>query len=644
MAIRLGDAIVFIKGDLSAMRKTFQDGERETKSWALSLGQTVNKTLGRAVVIGAGAALGAITAVGVAGFKLAHDASAYVAVENAFNDMSAGYVSGSDQILQSIAGVTGGMVDHQGIMADMGLMYAQTGKSLEDWEGSYVNMWERSAQIARAKGLDVEDVQHKVSQAIATGNMQLLRNIGIMPDVSAAYDEYAVSVGKSATELTEAERAQARYNAVMSATDDSFGQITVGAATFADHLKTMGVAANNLWLDIGKRLEPLLGSLAANIFPLLEKAIASVGPAIDTLVAGIGPVIEEVANFIARLGDGVDPLTAFQVLLMNLLPPNLFVQAMEIIAAFQEFTSAVQVIGQAIGEFVAEHSTALIGAVAGIGVALAGAGIYAALAAVGAALAAISLPVVALIAVAAALGAAWSTNFLGIQDVTAAVWAFIQEAFETGTSFVQGLWAQHGDQLISVWERFVGVFQSIFAAFQSAFEGDWRGFGENLRAAWDQAWENLRDLTRAGIDALKAFFENTDWAAMAANVVSGLIRGFESMMGALKEAATNIGKAVGDAVSGFLGIQSDSRLMIGYGRNVVGGLATGMLEDRRLPAQAMAQVAAGIPAAAPVTMYNTNSVSLGPVSLRNDQDIYQVAAQVSEIIGNDLRERLRVTR
>ena len=69
-------------------------------------------------------------------------------------------------------------------------------------------------------------------------------------------------------------------------------------------------------------------------------------------------------------------------------------------------------------QFVADHMAAFQGALAGVAALLASAGIYAALTALVGAIAAINLPIVALVAGAAALGAAWNTNWMGIRDVT----------------------------------------------------------------------------------------------------------------------------------------------------------------------------------------------------------------------------------
>ena len=68
---------------------------------------------------------------------------------------------------------------------------------------------------AGAMGKSVEAYFQSMITALGTGNQQAMRNLGIMMDAAAVYDEYAKSVGKSADALTEQEKASARLAAVI---------------------------------------------------------------------------------------------------------------------------------------------------------------------------------------------------------------------------------------------------------------------------------------------------------------------------------------------------------------------------------------------------------------------------------------------
>lgn len=73
-------------------------------------------------------------------------------------------------------------------------------------------------------------------------------------------------------------------------------------------------------------------------------------------------------------------------------------------------------------EFLNENFEAFKGAIIGVGVALGGAAIAAIISGIVAVLGTLLSPIVLIVAAAAALGAAWSTNFLGIRDILTQVW------------------------------------------------------------------------------------------------------------------------------------------------------------------------------------------------------------------------------
>lgn len=169
----------------------------------------------------------------------------------------------------------------------------------------------------------------------------------------------------------------------------------------------------------------------------------------------------------------------------------------------------------------------------------------------------LSGPVLLVIAaVALAVGAlylAWKNNFFGIRDTVAAVWEAIK---------------------------------LVFQAFKAAFNGDWRQFGELLRQAWDviwqlieqritNAWNTIKQAAVNIVNGVRQAFQ-IDWLELGRRIIEGIINGLKNGIGAVIQAARNVAKAAGDAVKGFLGIQSPSKLMYQYGQNTAKGFALGM--------------------------------------------------------------------
>lgn len=172
----------------------------------------------------------------------------------------------------------------------------------------------------------------------------------------------------------------------------------------------------------------------------------------------------------------------------------------------------------------------------------------------------LSGPVLAVIAaVVAAVGLlylAWKTNFFGIRDTAMTVWEAIK---------------------------------LVFQAFKAAFEGDWRGFGELLRQAWDlvwglietrinNAWNIIKQAAINIVNGVRQAFQ-IDWGELGRNIISGLVNGIRNGIGAVVNAARSVAQAASQAVQGFLGIHSPSTLMYQYGQNTAQGFALGMREN-----------------------------------------------------------------
>lgn len=64
MAVRLGDAVLYLAGDRSALDRTLQGAERDTRSWASRLGGTIRSGLTTGVQVAAAATAAAVTTVG----------------------------------------------------------------------------------------------------------------------------------------------------------------------------------------------------------------------------------------------------------------------------------------------------------------------------------------------------------------------------------------------------------------------------------------------------------------------------------------------------------------------------------------------------------------------------------------------------
>lgn len=223
--------------------------------------------------------------------------------------------------------------------------------------------------------------------------------------------------------------------------------------------------------------------------------------------------------------------------------------------------------------------------------------------AIGGAIAAVTLPVwgiaAAVIAVVALIAVAWTQNWGGIQEKTAAVWEwlktaagvvmqFFQDLFAGKLGWLSEMWATTWNSVVAVFDWIVAQFKLYVQLISAIFDGDWRKVGEILRQMWDNLWAMLKTLFENGLKNLLTllidfpksvfdFFKKIDWSDLGKNILLGIIGGLRASIGAVLETAQAIGTAIVDVFKGFFGIESPSKLMkmqVGY--QLSAGIAEGL--------------------------------------------------------------------
>ena len=100
----------------------------------------------------------------------------------------------------------------------------------------------------------------------------ILDNLWIIIDSEKAYEEYALSIWKSANELTKAEKTQALVNATLIEWRKALDEYGEPAQTMAERIQAL---KNSFWemaTRIGEALVPVLEKLLEKIQPVIDKA------------------------------------------------------------------------------------------------------------------------------------------------------------------------------------------------------------------------------------------------------------------------------------------------------------------------------------------------------------------------------------
>ena len=125
-----------------------------------------------------------------------------------------------------------------------------------------LRLGESARKVSAALGLDLPDAISRLSRGITKIEPELLDELGIFVRVDTAAAEYARTIGKNATALTEFERRQAFANAVLDQANKKFGAIEIDANPYAKllaNLKDVLFAGLEL---VNTVLTPIVGLLA----------------------------------------------------------------------------------------------------------------------------------------------------------------------------------------------------------------------------------------------------------------------------------------------------------------------------------------------------------------------------------------------
>lgn len=163
------------------------------------------------------------------------------------------------------------------------------------------------------------------------------------------------------------------------------------------------------------------------------------------------------------------------------------------------------------------------------------------------------------------------------------------------SAFFKRLWAQvtsafsrAWQSITAAWQGISGWFSGIWTEIKTAFGGGIAGVGQ-LVLNWSplglfhKAFAGV--LSWFGIDMPKSF------TGFGKNLITGLVDGISNQLTAAKETIVNFGSSVSAWFKETLGINSPSRVFMGFGDNIVQGAAIGLQRTTPLATKASQQLA-----------------------------------------------------
>ena len=215
-------------------------------------------------------------------------AAQFEGVERGFRNLakSTGF---SEQAFRKFKSATDGTINSIDLMTQannamlLGIM---------DSEDQMAEMFDIAQRLAQSLGKDTTFGIESLVTGLGRQSKLMLDNLGIMIDVEKANEDYAESLNKSASSLTDQERKQAFVNATMSSARDLVGQLGEEQLTAKDKFDKLSASVDDLKIVLGDvmltAIEPFVDDLNEKMEELGDIGWGNVGLA---LKENIGTVL-----------------------------------------------------------------------------------------------------------------------------------------------------------------------------------------------------------------------------------------------------------------------------------------------------------------------------------------------------------------
>ena len=184
-----------------------------------------------------------------------------------FEQLAQSVGQSSDQMLAAMREATAGTVNNSELMlaANRAIMLG-----VADDADKMARLMAVAIERGRSLGLSAQQAVSDLITGIGRMSPEILDNLGII-GATAAIEEYATSVGKTADQLTDLERKQALVNIVLSQSS-SGGQVADDAAAAFER---MDAALQNSRAALGEMFAPAVSAIANQIAAAVEATAAA---------------------------------------------------------------------------------------------------------------------------------------------------------------------------------------------------------------------------------------------------------------------------------------------------------------------------------------------------------------------------------
>ena len=163
-----------------------------------------------------------------------------------------------------------------------------------------------AAEANRKEGYNVSDAVARATQGIKQESSMMMKVAGDMETASHAYDRYAESIGKTSSELSQAEKRQAIYNSTVEAGQKYTSQASAYQNSFSASTQRLNNSIENLKASFGQAFAPMatmINNLAS--FVVANKEVITVVGTFVGVIVGAGGIVWAIAKLIPMISSAI---------------------------------------------------------------------------------------------------------------------------------------------------------------------------------------------------------------------------------------------------------------------------------------------------------------------------------------------------
>ena len=157
-----------------------------------------------------------------------------------------------------------------------------------------IRMTSAARDASVALGRNLTDAFDRLTRGIVKGEPEILDEIGVLIRLDKVYKDYADTLGTTSNALTENQKLQARYNAIIGQAEGKFGGI--GAEAGINQFSRLGAAASDAFSNIGTVIDTVFKPAAAFLADFRESLFLIFALVTKSLIGKIFPAFAEMGK------------------------------------------------------------------------------------------------------------------------------------------------------------------------------------------------------------------------------------------------------------------------------------------------------------------------------------------------------------